>query len=235
MLLLCLIIILSGDTSYHSVKMTSVCIMCIFLVNVSMKCWCLLEPSSAFMVIAWDNLVWVHTDFEECLVALRMISVHFPLGNYFELHIDDSIYWFNYVIFVESVSSSEIMIPRPCFQALHTISFQFCYMFACSDIYFRLHLLLIIIPTTCISLSLRRTSAPIHLTSVLGVLGAQETFYIVIVRLFDRDSFDLFLPEFDKPWVIHLRETYCCSTNLCTWRSNTVYKNRRVRRHQVPG
>jgi hypothetical protein len=49
--------------------------------------------------------------------------------------------------------------------------------------------------------------------------------------LFERDSFDLFLAEFDKPWVIHLRETCCCSTNICTWRPNTVYKNRRVRRH----
>jgi hypothetical protein len=49
----------------------------------------------------------------------------------------------------------------------------------------------------------------------------------------ERDIFDLFLPEFDKPWVIHLRETCCCSTNLCTWRPNTVYKNRSVRRHQA--
>jgi hypothetical protein len=64
------------------------------------------------------------------------------------------------------------------------------------------------------------------------VLGTQETFYIVIAGLLERDSFDLFLPEFDKPYVIHLRETYCCSTNLYTWRPNTVYKNRRVRRHQ---
>jgi hypothetical protein len=125
------------------------------------------------------------------------------------------------------------MIPGPCFQALNTIYFPFCYMFAHSDIYFRLHLLLIIISTTCISLSLRRTSAPIHLTSVLGVLGTQETFCIVIAGLLERDSFDLLLPEFDKPWVIHLRETCCCSTNLCTWRPNTVYKNRRVRRHQL--
>jgi hypothetical protein len=231
MLLLCFIIVLSGDTSYHGVKVTSVCIMCIFLVNVPMKCWCLLEPSSAFTVIVWDNLVWVLTDFEECFVALLMISVHFPLENCFELHIDDSIYWFNYVIFVGSVSTSESMIPRLCFQALHTVSFQFCYMFACSDIYFRLHLLLIIITTTYISLSLRRTSTPIHLTSVLDVLGTQETFCIIIAGLFERDSFDLFLPEFDKPWVIHLRETCCYSTNLCTWRPNTVYKNRRVRRH----
>jgi hypothetical protein len=91
------------------------------------------------------------------------------------------------------------MIPRPCFQALHTVFFQFCYMFACSDIYFRLHLLLIIITTTCILLSLCQTSAPIHLTSVLGVLGTQETFCIVIAGLFERDSFDLFLREFNKP------------------------------------
>jgi hypothetical protein len=140
---------------------------------------------------------------------------------------------FNYVIFVGSVSTSESMIPRPCFQALHTVYFLFCYMFARSDIYFIPQLLLIIITTACISLSLRRTSAPIHLTSVLGVLGTQETLCIVIAGLLERDSFDLFLPEFDKPWVIHLRETCCCSTNLCPWRPNTVYKNRRVRRHQA--
>jgi hypothetical protein len=94
-------------------------------------------------------------------------------------------------------------------------------------------LLLIIITTTCISLSLLQTSAPIHLTSVLGVLGTQEIFYIVIAGLLERDSFDLLLPEFDKPWVIHLRETCCCSTNLYTWRPNTVYKNRRVHRYQA--
>jgi hypothetical protein len=98
---------------------------------------------------------------------------------------------------------------------------------------FRLHLLLIIIHITCISLSLRRTSAPIHLTSVLGVLGTQEIFCIVTAGLLKRDRFDLLLPEFDKPWVIHLKETCCSSTNLCTWRPNTVYKNRRVRRHQA--
>ena len=106
-------------------------------------------------------------------------------------------------------------------------------MFACCHLYFRLQLLLIIIPITCISLSLRRTSAPIHLTSVLGVLGTQETSCILIAGLLERDIFDLYLPEFDKPWVIHLRETCCCSTNLCTWRPNTVYKNRSVRRHQA--
>jgi hypothetical protein len=106
-------------------------------------------------------------------------------------------------------------------------------MFAHNDIYFRLHLLLIIIHITCISLSLRRISAPIHLTSVLGVLETQETSCIVIGGLLERDSFDLLLPEFDKPWVIYLRETCCYFANLCTWRPNTVYKNWCVRRHQL--
>jgi hypothetical protein len=107
-------------------------------------------------------------------------------------------------------------------------------MFAHSDIYFRLHLLLIIIHITCILISLCGISAHIHLTSVLGVLETQETSCIVIAGLLERDSFDILLPEFDKPWVIHLRETCCCSINLCTWRPNTVYKNRRMRRHQKP-
>ena len=106
-------------------------------------------------------------------------------------------------------------------------------MFACCHIYFRSHSPLIIIHTTCILLSLRRTSAPIHLTSVLGVLGTQETSCILIAGLLERNIFDLCLPEIDKPWVIHLREICCCSTNLCTWRPNTVYKNRSVRRHQA--
>jgi hypothetical protein len=79
MLLSCLIFVISGDTSYRNVKVTSVRIRCVFLVNVSMNFWCLLEPSSAFTVTVWDNQVWVHANFEECFVALRMISVHFPL------------------------------------------------------------------------------------------------------------------------------------------------------------
>ena len=99
-----------------------------------------------------------------------------------------------------------------------TVYLLFYCMFTCCNIYFRLLLPLIFIHITCILISLRRTSAPIHLTSVLGVLGTQETFCILIAELLERDILDLYLPEFDKPWVIHLRETCCCSTNLCTWR-----------------
>jgi hypothetical protein len=84
MLLPCFIIIISRDTLYRNVKVISVRIMCVFLVSVSMYCWCLLEPSSAFTVIVWDNLVWGHANFEECFVALRMISVCYQLENSLE-------------------------------------------------------------------------------------------------------------------------------------------------------
>jgi hypothetical protein len=98
MLLPCFIIVNSRDTLYHDVKVT-VCALCVsLLASVSMNCWCLLEPSSALKV----NLVWGNANFEECFVALRMISVCYPLENSLEWHSEVSIYGFNYVIFVES-------------------------------------------------------------------------------------------------------------------------------------
>jgi hypothetical protein len=60
-------------------------------------------------------------------------------------------------------------------------------------------------------------------------LGTQETSCIVIAGFLERDSFDLLLPEIHKPWVIHLRETCCYSTNLCTCRPATVYKDRSMK------
>ena len=111
--------------------------------------------------------------------------------------------------------------------------FSFTLVFSTPSSYLLSPLPLIIIYTTCISLSLRRTSAPIHLTSVLRVLGTQETSCILIAGLLERGTFNLHFPEFDKPWVTHLREICCCPTNLCSWRPNTVYKNRSVCRHQA--
>jgi hypothetical protein len=60
------------------------------------------------------NLVWGNANFEECFVALHMISVRYPLENSLEWHSEFSIYWFNYVTLLR-VSASESMIPRPCF------------------------------------------------------------------------------------------------------------------------
>jgi hypothetical protein len=117
MLLPCFIILISGDTLYHDVKVDSVRIMCVSLASVSMNCWCLLEPSSALKVIVRGNLVWGNVKFEECFVALHMISVRYPSENSLEWHSEDSIYVFNYLSLLR-VSTSKSMIPRPCFQAL---------------------------------------------------------------------------------------------------------------------
>jgi hypothetical protein len=58
--------------------------MRVSLANVSINCWCLLEPSSALKVIVWGNLVWENANFEECFVPLHMISVHYPSENSLE-------------------------------------------------------------------------------------------------------------------------------------------------------
>jgi hypothetical protein len=63
-------------------------IMCVFLASVSMNCWCLLEPCAK--VIVWGNLVWRNANFEECFVALHMISVCYPLENSLEWHSENS-------------------------------------------------------------------------------------------------------------------------------------------------
>jgi hypothetical protein len=106
-------------------------------------------------------------------------------------------------------------------------------MFNCCHIYFRLLSSLIFIYITCILLSLRLTSAPIHLTSVLGVLGTQETFCIAIAGLLEKDSFDLCLPEFDKPWVIHLRENLLLSYKPLHLGAQQCLQEGSVRRHQA--
>jgi hypothetical protein len=77
-------------------------IMCVSLAKCLYDCWCLLEPSSVLTVTVRGNLVWGNANFEECFIALHMISVRYPLENSLEWHSEVSIYGFNYVIFVES-------------------------------------------------------------------------------------------------------------------------------------
>src|SRR6266480_5724237 len=107
-------------------------------------------------------------------------------------------------------------------------------MFTRSHLCFILLLPLIIIHITFISLSLRRTSAPIHLTSVLGVLGTQETSCIVIAGLLERDIFNLFLPKFDKPWVIPLKGNLLLFYKPLHLEAQQLSTRIEVRRHQSP-
>ena len=83
--------------------------------------------------------------------------------------------------------TSESTDPMPHFQALH---YHLCYVLSIATLLFLLILLQKSISTihiTRVSPSLRRTCAPIQITIVFGVLGAQETFCYLVVELFERD------------------------------------------------
>src|SRR4051812_29871835 len=92
------------------------------------------------------------------------------------------------------VATSESMKPRPCFHHCNTVCAHFCHLFTCctfySDLYYLAlpHLSPIFLP------SLRRTSAPIQLLVVLGVLGTQETSCFLIAGLLERDHLQPILP-----------------------------------------
>ena len=80
--------------------------------------------------------------------------------------------------------TSESMDPRPHFQALQ---YRLCSVLSIATLLFIFLFLLqksiSTIITTLVSLSLRRTSAPIQFTIVFGVLGTQETFLLFGCRV----------------------------------------------------
>ena len=118
------------------------------------------------------------------------------------------------------VATSESMKPRPCFHHCNTV---------CAHDYhflFRFILPCFATPITHILPPLRRTSAPIQLLVVLGVLGTQETSCFLIAGLLERDHLQPLL-SLGHP----LERNCCCPRNLCAWRPNIVYKNRSVRRN----
>ena len=83
--------------------------------------------------------------------------------------------------------TSESTDPRPHFQALQ---YRLCSLLLLATL---LSLLLLLqkpistIHITLVSPSLRRTSAPIQITIVFGVLETQVTFYYLVAGLFERD------------------------------------------------
>src|SRR3954463_15018862 len=92
------------------------------------------------------------------------------------------------------VSTSESMKPRPCFHHCNTVCDHVYYLFACFTFYYRFILPCFATPITHILPSLRRTSAPIQLLVVLGVLGTQEISRILISGLLERDHLQPLLP-----------------------------------------
>ena len=80
------------------------------------------------------------------------------------------------------------MNPRPCFLALQ---YRLCSLLSLVTLLFLLFQItktpLSTIHIALVSPSLRRTSAPIQFTIVLGVLGTQETLCYLVSGLFERD------------------------------------------------
>src|SRR3954464_8704220 len=92
------------------------------------------------------------------------------------------------------VVTSESMMPRPCFHHFNTVFAHFYYLLPCCTIYYRFILPCVATPITRILPSLRRTSAPIQLLVVLGVLGTQETSCLLIAGFLERDHLQPLLP-----------------------------------------
>ena len=69
----------------------------------------------------------------------------------------------------------------------NTVCAPFYQLLPCCFLLFLLQKSISTIHITLVSPSLRRTSAPIQITIVFGVLGTQETFYYLVAGLFERD------------------------------------------------
>src|ERR1044071_4192106 len=92
------------------------------------------------------------------------------------------------------VATSESMKPRPCFHHCNTVCAHVYHLFPCCTFYYRFILLRFTTHITHILPSLPRTSAPIQLLVVLGVLGTQETSCILIAGLLERHHLQPLLP-----------------------------------------
>ena len=79
------------------------------------------------------------------------------------------------------------MNPRPYF---HTLQYRLHSLLSLATLLFLLFQITKLLSTihiALVSLSLRRTSAPIQFTIVLGVLGTQETLCYLVTGLFETD------------------------------------------------
>ena len=73
------------------------------------------------------------------------------------------------------------------FKHCNTIFAPFYQLLPCCFLLFLLRKSISTIITTLLLPSLRRTSAPIQIRIVFGVLGTEETFYYLVAGLFERD------------------------------------------------
>src|ERR1041385_7631621 len=111
-----------------------------------------------------------------------------PFHVFWEISCDST------MLMLLGVATSESMKPRPCFHHCNTVCAHFCRLLPCCFYLFRFILPCFATPITHILPSLRRTSAPIQFSIVLGVLGTQETSCILIAGFLERDHLQPLLP-----------------------------------------
>ena len=94
-----------------------------------------------------------------------------------------------------------VKVHTLCLVSKHcnTIFVPVCYWLPCCFYNFRLQIPISNINITPLSLSIRRTSAPIQFSIVLGVLGTQEISCIWLQGCLRDTTFILCIPQIDKP------------------------------------
>ena len=95
--------------------------------------------------------------------------------------------------------TSESVDPRPCFKHCNTVFVPVYYLPLCCFYIFRLQKPIATIYFALVSSSLRRTSAPIQFSIVLGVLGTEEISCIWLQGRLRETIFILHLSRIDKP------------------------------------
>ena len=103
------------------------------------------------------------------------------------LHVEGLLYDLSMLLLLRELALVESMNPRPCFLSLQYRLRSLLSLVTLLFLLFQITKPISTIYFALVSPSLRRTSAPIQFTIVLGVLGTQETLCYLVAGLFERD------------------------------------------------
>ena len=103
------------------------------------------------------------------------------------LHIEGLLYDLSMLLLLRELALVKVLTLGLVSYHCNTVYAHFYHQLPCCFYYFRLQKPICTIYFALVSSSLRRTSAPIQFTIVLGVLGTQETLCYLVAGLFERD------------------------------------------------
>ena len=158
-------------------------VLCVGLSIMNMNLlWCYFSTNSRIDWLERIALRWFCTLQKNYSSVLHYIGLWSDSSSHFEGWLYDPI-----ILALLRDCTSESTDPRPHFQALQ---YRLCSLLLLATLLFLLFLLqksISTIITMLVSPCIRRTSAPIQFTIVLGVLGTQETLCYLVAGLFERD------------------------------------------------